>query len=184
MHATRSVQGGGCLWCLLVLHLQSVRRNVNRNAGLICSHILSTQTMYFSRRVRLLLIVIAAGASALAETCKPIYRIRRWCNATSEYSAIRRIGLTLAITSMHVQIWGIPFPLPLSYPFFFLSLPSPLLISPFPRLQHRFTFAYTALMYFGLQRLTFIKLLYMHILAHQVAFTNFHTQHSWCMLFI
>jgi len=47
IEAPRSVQG--CLWCLLVLHLQSVRRNVNRNDGLICSHILSTRTMCFSR---------------------------------------------------------------------------------------------------------------------------------------
>jgi len=65
------------------------------NAGLICSHILSTWAMCFSRRVRLLLIVIAAGVSVLAETHKPIYRIRRYCKATSEYSPIRSIGLTL-----------------------------------------------------------------------------------------
>jgi len=43
------------------------------------------------RRVRLL----AAGASVSAETRKPIYRIRRYCKATSEYSPIRSIGLTL-----------------------------------------------------------------------------------------
>ena len=54
--------------------------------------------MCFSRRVRLLLIVIAADVSASAETRNPIYRIRRCCNATSEYSPIRSIGLTL---------WGI-----------------------------------------------------------------------------
>jgi len=65
------------------------------NAGLICSHILSTRQMCFSRRVRLLLIVIAAGVSVSAETRKPIYRIRRYCKAASEYSPIRSIGLTL-----------------------------------------------------------------------------------------
>jgi len=51
--------------------------------------------MCFSRRVRLLLIVFAAGASVSAETHRPIYRIRRYCKATSEYSLIRSIGLTL-----------------------------------------------------------------------------------------
>jgi len=51
--------------------------------------------MCFSRRVRLLLIVIAAGALASVETRKPIYRIHRYCKATSEYSPIRSIGLTL-----------------------------------------------------------------------------------------
>jgi len=51
--------------------------------------------MCFSRRVRLLLMVIAAGASVSAETRKPIYHIRRYCKATSEYSPIRSIGLTL-----------------------------------------------------------------------------------------
>jgi len=35
-----------------VLHLQSVRRNVNRNAGLICSHILSTQSQITVDRYR------------------------------------------------------------------------------------------------------------------------------------
>jgi len=55
--------------------------------------------MCFSRRVRLLLIVIAAGVSVSVETRKPIYRIRRYCKATSEYSPIRSIGLTLYYTS-------------------------------------------------------------------------------------
>jgi len=54
--------------------------------------------MCFSRRVRLLLIVIAAGVSVSAETRKAIYRIRRYCKATSEYSPICSIGLTLADT--------------------------------------------------------------------------------------
>jgi len=92
-------RAAGCLSCLLVSHLQSVRRNVNSNASLICSHILSTRTMCFSRRVRLPLIVIAAGASVSAETCKPIYRIRRYCKATSEYSPIHSIGLTLSYSN-------------------------------------------------------------------------------------
>jgi len=68
--------------------------------GLICSHILSTRTMCFSRRVRLLLIIIAAGVSFSAETRKPIYRIRRYCKATSEYSPIHSIGLTLLPSSL------------------------------------------------------------------------------------
>jgi len=51
--------------------------------------------MCFSHRVRLLLIVIAAGVSVSAETRKSIYRIRRYCKAMSEYSPIRSIGLTL-----------------------------------------------------------------------------------------
>jgi len=55
----------------------------------------------FSRRVQLLLIVIAAGVSVSAETRKPINRIRRYCKATSEYSPIRSIGLTLAFYSNH-----------------------------------------------------------------------------------
>jgi len=49
----------------------------------------------FSRRVRLLLIIIAVGISVSAETRKPIYRIRQYCEATSEYSPIRSIGLTV-----------------------------------------------------------------------------------------
>jgi len=97
-------RAAGCLWCLLVLHMQSVRRNVNRNAGLICSHILSTRTMCFSRRVRLLLIVIAAGVSVSAETRKPIYRIRWYCKATSEYWPIRSIGHTLTITTTVIPL--------------------------------------------------------------------------------
>jgi len=52
---------------------------------------------FFSRRVRLLLIIIAAGVSVSAETRKPIYCIRRYCKATSEYSPIRSIGLTLFV---------------------------------------------------------------------------------------
>jgi len=48
----------------------------------------------FSRRVRLLLIVIAAGVSVSTETRKPIYRIHQYCKATSEYSLIHSIGLT------------------------------------------------------------------------------------------
>jgi len=51
----------------------------------------------FSRQVRSLLIVIAAGVSVSAETRKPIYSIRRYCKATSEYSPIRSIGLTLVL---------------------------------------------------------------------------------------
>jgi len=53
---------------------------------------------FCQRAVRLLLIVIAAGVSVSVETRKPIYRIRRYCKATSEYSPIRSIGLTLTIS--------------------------------------------------------------------------------------
>jgi len=63
------------------------------------------QTMCFSRWVRLLLIVIAAGISVSAETRKPIYRSRRYCKATSEYSPIRSIGLTLFITIFNLHYW-------------------------------------------------------------------------------
>ena len=51
-----------------------------------CSHILSTRTMCFSRWVRLL---------GIGWDTQTIYRIRRCCNATSEYSPMRSIGLTL-----------------------------------------------------------------------------------------
>ena len=67
--------------------------------------------MCFSRRVWLLLIVITAGISVSAETRKPIYRIRRYCNAMSEYSPIWSIGLTLLRNlpvkknSKSVEIW-------------------------------------------------------------------------------
>ena len=76
-------------------HRQSVRRNVNRNAGLICNHILSKRTMCFSRRVRLLLIVIAAGVSISADTqtdisYSPILQ-------RNEHSPICSIGLTLML---------------------------------------------------------------------------------------
>ena len=108
IEAPRCVLGGGvplmstppCRCYACHSHPQSARRNVNRNAGLICSHILSTRAMCFSRRgrVRLLLIVIAAGVLASAEICKLIYHIRRCCNATSEYSPICCIGLTLLVT--------------------------------------------------------------------------------------
>ena len=43
--------------------------------------------------------VAKSDYSASAETRKPIYRIRRCCNATSEYSPMRSIGLTL--TNIH-----------------------------------------------------------------------------------
>jgi len=98
IEAPRSVLGGGVplmstLPCRCYAHHpQSVQRNVNRNAGLICNHILSTRAMCFSRRVRLLLIAIAAGVSASVETRKPIYRIHLQRN---EYSPICCIGLTL-----------------------------------------------------------------------------------------
>jgi len=59
--------------------------------------------MCFSCRVRLLLIVIAAGASVSAETRKPIYHIRRYCKATSVYSPIRSIGLTLVFGNVTVS---------------------------------------------------------------------------------
>jgi len=49
------------------------------------------------------LIVIAAGTSVSAETRKPIYRIRRYCKATSEYSPIRSIGLTLINNKQNEQ---------------------------------------------------------------------------------
>jgi len=75
------------------------------NAGLICSHILSSRTMCFSRRGRLLLIVIAAGVSVSTETRKLIYRIRRYCKATSEYSPIHSIGLTLLKIILIVKIF-------------------------------------------------------------------------------
>ena len=89
-------------------HLQSVRQNVNRNAGLICKHILSTRTMCFSRWVKLLLIVIAAGVLISAETRKPIYHIRRYCNATSEYSPICSISLILQFSAIYFgeDLWG------------------------------------------------------------------------------
>jgi len=60
--------------------------------------------MCFSRRVRLLLIVIAAGVSVSAETRKPIYRIRRYCKAMSEYSPICSIGLTLVNAPTHKRV--------------------------------------------------------------------------------
>jgi len=100
-------------WCLCSLPAVDARRHPGRRGafdvyschtcslyGLICSHILSMRTMCFSRQVRLLLIVIAACVSVSAETHKPIYRIRRYCKATSEYSPIRSIGLTLLPSSL------------------------------------------------------------------------------------
>ena len=68
-----------------------------------CSHILSTRTMCFSRPP-------SPDYSASAETRKPIYRIRRCCNATSEYSPIHSIGLTLfnTIPSFHHSIMPSP----------------------------------------------------------------------------
>jgi len=62
------------------------------------------RTMCFSRRVRLLLIVIATGVLVSAETRKPIYRIRRYCKATSEYSPIRSIGLTLLNSNHNIYV--------------------------------------------------------------------------------
>jgi len=41
--------------------------------------------------------VAESDYSASAETRKPIYRIRRCCNTTSEYSLMRSIGLTLLL---------------------------------------------------------------------------------------
>ena len=83
-------------------HPQSVRRTVNRNASLICNQILSTCPLnaghvfqspspitvdrYRSGRI---------GIGGDTQTDISIYCIRRCCNATSEYSPISCIGLTL-----------------------------------------------------------------------------------------
>jgi len=63
---TRSMLGSGvpfdacsALPLLRTSHLQSVQWTVNRNANLLCIHILSVQAMCFSRQVRSLFIFIA-----------------------------------------------------------------------------------------------------------------------------
>jgi len=51
----------------------------------------------------LLLIIIATADISLSETCRPIYRIHRYCCATSIPSPISHIGLTLQFLLLVVE---------------------------------------------------------------------------------
>ena len=67
-----------------------------------CSHILSTRPC---------VSVAESDYSASAETRKPIYRIRRCCNAMSEYSPMHSISLTLIETrELHLSTRECDFP--------------------------------------------------------------------------
>ena len=77
--------------------MQSARWNVNRNAGLISVN----AAVCFTRLPNPITAdhYRYSGWDVLvsAETRKPIYCIHRYCNATSEYSPICSIGLTLIV---------------------------------------------------------------------------------------
>ena len=77
----------GCLWCAVSA---SRHRSVNDcMAGRVTAlHLITPTADGYS---------CTAGISVSVKTRKPIYRIRRYCNSTSEYSPMCNVGLTLVI---------------------------------------------------------------------------------------
>jgi len=94
LHSTLFKQTNGCAWCGGVLVM----------SALPASHHRSVNDCTAGRVTALRLIKPTAdryswtaGTSVSVKMCKLIYHIRQYCNATSEYSPISNISLTLLV---------------------------------------------------------------------------------------
>ena len=80
--------GGGCFWYLLCCATLPLCQRLHSGGRVTARRLIRPTADRYSCTV---------GVSVSVKTRKPIYRIHRYCTATSEYSPIWNIGLTLFV---------------------------------------------------------------------------------------